>query len=224
MSAVGTLTSGIAHELNNPLNNISITAEALIEGFDDYNAEQRMKMLRDIYSQTERASETVRSLLDFTRIDNARMESVDVAALVESTLKLVRNELTLHQVESSVDLPDDLPRVRGYLRNLQQVILNLFLNAVQAMPQGGRLRVAAAVDDGFVRVDVEDDGCGIAPENLDRVFDPFFTTKEVGQGTGLGLSVSYGIVRKVGGRIEVESEPGKGTTFSVYLKVEDDAD
>lgn len=219
MAAVGTLTSGIAHELNNPLNNISITAEALLEAGDGYTPEQVRKMLGDIFTQAERASGTVRNLLDFTRADHTRLESVDVVELIRASLRLVGNELVLNNIETEADLADGLPRVAGNFRNLQQVFLNLFLNAIQAMPDGGRLAVRAGAQGDYVRVDVADTGCGIAAEHVDRIFEPFFTTKPIGQGTGLGLSVSYGILQDVGGRITVASEPGKGTTFSAFLPV-----
>jgi signal transduction histidine kinase len=223
MAAVGTLTSGIAHELNNPLNNISITTEALLECYDDFDKDQLLKMLGDIFTQTERASATVRNLLDFTRDDHAQLESVEVPDLVRASLNLVANELSLNNIKTDTEFEAHLPRIRGYFRNLQQVFLNLFLNAVQAMPEGGRLSIRALVDLGkHVRVDVCDTGCGIPEENIDRIFEPFFTTKQVGQGTGLGLSVSYGIIQAVGGHIAVESEQGKGTTFSVYLVVDKD--
>jgi len=225
MAAVGTLTSGIAHELNNPLNNISITAEALLDGSEDRSAEQTRKMLEDIFSQTERASATVRNLLDFTRADQSQTDSVDVRALIDASLCLVQNELSLNSIETRMDLAEELPRIRGQFRNLQQVFLNLFLNAIQAMPDGGTLSVRAEVvreaNERRVLVDVSDTGCGIDPEHLDRIFDPFFTTKMVGQGTGLGLSVSYGIVQEMGGHWEVRSQQGAGTTFSVFLPIDD---
>jgi len=224
MAAVGTLTSGIAHELNNPLNNISITTEALLEMGDEYSPEQIRKMLRDIFTQAERASGTVRNLLDFTRVDHSRLESVDVAELIRASLRLVDNELLLNNIETQTELADDLPRIRGHFRNLQQVFLNLFLNAIQAMPEGGRLGVrASAENEKYVRVDIADTGCGIPGERIDRIFDPFFTTKPIGQGTGLGLSVSYGIIQEAGGRIEVDSEEGKGATFSVFLVVDNES-
>ncbi|MFH1885460.1 MAG: HAMP domain-containing sensor histidine kinase [Pseudomonadota bacterium] len=221
MAAVGTLTSGIAHELNNPLNNISLTTETLLESMDDYSREEVVEMLKDIFLQVERASGTVRNLLDFTRLDQPRAEAVDVTELVSSSEKLVENERMLFGVEMETRLDGDLPRVRGNFRNLQQVLVNILVNGIQAMPDGGRIRVRARKDeDGkFVRVDVQDNGCGIPQENLTRVFDPFFTTKEVGKGTGLGLSVSYGIIKKLGGRITVDSEEGEWTLFSIHLPV-----
>ncbi|NCO38232.1 MAG: HAMP domain-containing protein [Armatimonadetes bacterium] len=219
LAAVGTLTSGIAHELNNPLNNIALNTEALLDGFADFPEAQKIEMLEQIYTQVERASSTVRNLLDFTRREAPAFTPVSLTEEVRHTVKLAGNELKLAGVELKLALNDELPRVMGNPRNLQQVFLNLILNAIQAMPEGGSIVVAAAVEDGFVRVDVSDNGCGIPKEHLDNVFDPFFTTKENGEGTGLGLSVSYGIVEKHGGRLSVQSEPGQGTTFAVFLPI-----
>lgn len=222
MVAVGTLTSGIAHELNNPLNNISITTEAMLNDMDSFSRDELRDMLGDIFTQVERASGTVRNLLDFTRLEPAKGEAIDIGQLIRSSLMLVRNERILKGIGEEVEIEENLPPVQGSSRNLQQVFLNIFLNGIQAMSQGGKLRVRAKNHaGGFIRIDVTDNGCGIEKKDLERVFDPFFTTKDVGKGTGLGLSVSYGIVRKMGGDISVDSEPGKWTTFSVYLPVSD---
>ncbi len=222
MAAIGTLTSGIAHELNNPLNNIGLTTESLLDNFDEYSEEQKRKMLDQIYQQVELASGTVRNLLDFTRTERLPFTAVSIREVLESTLRLVQNQLHLHNTALKLDIEDNLPAIRGNPRNLQQVFLNLFLNSIQAMPEGGTLGVAARTDsNGFIRIAVSDTGIGIPPQNLDKVFDPFFTTKEPGQGTGLGLSVSYSIIEKHRGRIAVESEVNKGTTFSVFLPYED---
>ena len=217
MAAVGTLTSGVAHELNNPLNNISLTVETLLDDFDDMEAERKKTLLEDIFTQVQRASATVRNLLDFTRKDQPVFTVLSVPDLLQASLKLVGNELALARVEATVDVAADLPRVNGNPRNLEQVFLNLFLNAMEAMPSGGTLKITATRREDFVRVAVQDSGSGIAPEHLEQVFEPFFTTKEAGEGTGLGLSVSYSIVEKHGGRLEVESQPGRGTTFTVTL-------
>jgi len=219
MAAVGTLTSGIAHELNNPLNNISLTVETLLDDDGDLGDERKRRLLSDIFTQVQRAGATVRNLLDFTRKDHPVLAAVSIADVVETTLKLVGNELSLAKVRTQVKVPPDLPKVSGNPRNLQQVFLNLFLNAMHAMPEGGEMSVEAMPDDGFIRIAVRDTGVGIPEQDLEKVFEPFFTTKDAGEGTGLGLSVSYSIIEKHGGRIEVSSKPGAGATFSVFLPV-----
>jgi signal transduction histidine kinase len=220
MAAIGTITSGIAHELNNPLNNIGITTEALIGSFDGYSDREKLRMLEQIHGQVGRGSSIVANLLDFTRQKPTAFAPLSVPETVASAMTLVGNELSLAGVEPQLDLAGDLPEVLGDPRRLQQVFLNLFLNSIQAMPAGGTLEVRASLGKGaFVQVDVTDTGEGIAPDDLDKVFLPFFTTKEPGKGTGLGLSVSYGIINEHHGRTEVKSEPGKGTTFSVFLPV-----
>jgi signal transduction histidine kinase len=220
MAAVGTLTSGIAHELNNPLNNISLTVEALMDGMGDYSEEQKIRMLQEIFTQVERASGTVRNLLDFTRTEY-RLEPINIQVLIQASLKLVNNELLINNIEVETDFASDLANVRGNFHDLQQAFLNLFLNSIQAMPNGGKLSISVRFDNAkYLRTDVKDTGCGIPKENLDRIFEPFFTTKEVGKGTGLGLSVIYGVIEKIGGHIKVDSELGQWTKFSVYLPVE----
>ncbi len=218
MAAVGTLTSGIAHELNNPLNNIGLTVEALLDDFEAYSKDERRRMLEQAYTQVERASSTVHNLLDFTRKDRSAFTEVSVPNVVQSALRLVDHEAKLAGVECESSLNGALPSVRGNPHDLQQVLVNLLLNAIQAMPEGGAVRVSAASqDDGFLRIDVSDEGVGIPAERLDEIFDPFFTTKDIGEGTGLGLSVSRSLVEKHGGRISVTSGSGRGTTFSVHL-------
>ncbi len=220
MAAVGTLTAGIAHELNNPLNNISLNAEALHEGLATYTDAQKQKMLDDIVSQVERASATVRNLLDFTRVEKPVLISLSLSDIVREARRLVTNEAEINRVEFRIEMPENLPRVLGNPRDLQQVFLNLFLNAIQAMPKGGLLAVRGTrIGDGAVEVDVVDTGIGIPEENLGSVFDPFFTTKETGAGTGLGLAVSYGIIEKHNGSIAVHSKVGEGTTFTVRIPV-----
>ncbi len=218
LAAVGTLTSGIAHELNNPLNNIAITTEALMENLPTMGDEEKWRLLQDIYFETERASEVVKSLLDFTRHEKPEMVPLDLAEVIQSTFRLAQNEMTINDVSFACDVPTDLPRIRASPNQLRQVFLNLFINGIQAMPQGGTLSVSARIHEpDKVCVEIRDAGVGIAPDVLPRIFDPFFTTKEPGKGTGLGLSVSLGIIRKFGGDIEVASEPGKGTAVHVCL-------
>jgi two-component system NtrC family sensor kinase len=223
MAAVGTLTSGIAHELNNPLNNIGLSVEALTDDFEDLSDAEKRRMLEQIYVQVERASATVRNLLDFTRKGRAVFARLQVQNAVQAAERLVGNEARLAGVEWNVQLPEDLPEVKGHPHDLQQVFLNLFLNAIQAMPDGGELGVCADVVDGeWIRIQVTDTGRGIPEAQLPMIFDPFFTTKDPGTGTGLGLSVTHGIIEEHGGRIDVTSAEGRGTTFFVFLPIAKD--
>jgi signal transduction histidine kinase len=175
--------------------------------------------LGDIINETGRASEVVRNLLDFSREEERPLARLSMNNVIRQTLKLVGNQLSLNGIKVETDLPDDLPDVRGDMHYLQQVFINLFLNADQAMEKGGTLGVAARTDGDRVCVDVSDTGCGMDKDTLSRIFDPFFTTKPVGKGTGLGLSIIYGILKKHGGAVEVHSEEGEGTTFTVCLPV-----
>jgi two-component system, NtrC family, sensor kinase len=222
IAAVGTLTSGIAHELNNPINNIVLTAESLKEDFHDLSEDEAMGLIHDILIQSERASEIVKGLLDFSRAERPEFEALSVASLIQDTLKLVRNQLTLSGIHVEQDIPPDLPPIRGERKSLQQVFLNLFINAIQAMLDGGSLHIRAhpSSDGQWMVIDVTDTGVGIDPENLPQIFDPFYTTKQVGRGTGLGLSVTYGIVEKHGGHIEAKSRKGEGATFTVTLPLQ----
>ncbi|MCL5124284.1 MAG: HAMP domain-containing histidine kinase [Deltaproteobacteria bacterium] len=222
ISAIGTFTSGIAHELNNPVNNIVLTAEALKEDFGTIDEQEALGMIQDIIAQSERASEIIKNLLDFSRSEKPEMVSTSIYSVIYDTLKLVKNQLLLSGVEETMEVPTDLPNVRGDYKTLQQVFLNLFINAIQAMRNGGKLIVKSdVVEDGAsVRISVSDTGEGIDPKDIHHIFDPFFTTKEVGKGTGLGLSVTYGILQKHGGTIEAHSQKGHGATFIVTLPAE----
>ncbi len=219
MAAIGTLTAGIAHELNNPLNNISLTTEALIDEFHQFSDEEKLNMLKDIFGQVERAGATVANLLDFSHRDQSWFKLFSITDVLASTAAMLKNELLLGDITLNMTLADDLPQVRGHHQNVQQVFLNLFLNAIEAMPAGGELTVSTSVEEGFVRIDISDTGVGIPEQLLDRIFDPFFTTKAVGKGTGLGLSVSFGIVAKHHGSISVKSQLGQGSTFTIRLPV-----
>ncbi len=221
IAAIGTFTSGIAHELNNPINNIYLTAETLLEEYTNLSDAEANELILDVLNQADRAGEIVKNLLDFSRNERPSFTDLNIAAVIDSTVKLVKNQIMLAGIGLERDIPGDVPAIRGNLRNLQHVFLNLLLNAIQAMPGGGSIGVTASQDSpDYIRVDVKDTGIGIKPEDLERIFDPFFTTKSVGRGTGLGLSVTYSIVKAHGGYIEVGSELNVGTTFSVFLPVE----
>jgi two-component system NtrC family sensor kinase len=220
IAAIGTLTAGIAHELNNPINNIALTAEALKEDFGQMDEGEAQGLMQDILVQAERASEIVKGLLDFSRSERPELEPVSIVTVIDDTLKLVRNQLMLSGIQVDKEISPEVPPISGDRKSLQQVFLNLFINAIQAMSDGGQLIIRVWSDrDQWLHVDVKDTGQGIDPEHLPHIFDPFFTTKEVGRGTGLGLSVTYGIIEKHGGHIEVHSKKGEGALFSIVLPV-----
>ena len=215
LAAVGRLAAGVAHEINNPLTGVLTFAHLLKE--KENMDEQDKKDLDLIVNETIRASRIVRDLLDFARERPAMTEPLDINEVVRRTIRLLGNQKAFRQIAVREELQEGLPVVHGDMNQLEQVFLNLSLNACEAMPGGGTLAISTSAQNGKVLVKVADTGCGINKDILDRIFEPFFTTKPVGKGTGLGLSVSYGIVREHGGAIEVESEEGKGTTFTIVL-------
>jgi signal transduction histidine kinase len=221
LKAVGTLTAGVAHELNNPINNIMLTAETLREEYEDHSDEERMDMVNDLVSQSERAQKIVRNLLDFARESEIESDAHEVQDLIENTLRLATNQIKLKKVKIKGELEPNLPSIYGDRHQLEQVFLNIVLNALDAMPDGGSLTIACTPtwDRELVSVDFTDTGVGIPEQKISDIFNPFFTTKPDAKGTGLGLSVSLGIIRQHGGDIKVRSQVGKGTTFSVSLPI-----
>ncbi len=220
MASLCTLTSGVAHELNNPLNNISMMAQTFVDFHAGLTLEEQIEIMEEVDRQCERSKEIVRNLLDFSRVRGSERVPSDVGDVVEQSLKLVKNQLDMANIETRVAVQDGLPPVRMNANQIQQVLVNIFTNAVKAMPGGGgTLTVTTSGGKGGreVLISVTDSGVGIPPEVQSRIFDPFFTTSEVGGGTGLGLSVSYGIVNRHGGTISVSSEPGNGSTFTISL-------
>jgi two-component system, NtrC family, sensor kinase len=217
MASLGILTSGVAHELNNPLNNISTSVQILLEELEDADLEYKKELLTQTEEQIQRARDIVRALLEFSRERSFKRKKVKLADLVENTIKLIKGEIPTH-VQLRVEIPAD---IQGEMdpRRIEQVLINLILNGIQAMETGGVLSVSARAPEneaGFY-FEVSDTGKGIPPPDLGKIFDPFFTTKDVGKGSGLGLSVSHGIIKQHGGRIEVKSEVGQGSTFTVFL-------
>jgi len=215
LSSIGLLAAGVAHEVNTPLAVISTYAQMLTKqmGGDGPNA----RILDKIAKQTFRASEIVNSLLNFSRTSKTDMEDLDLVRLIRETLQLIEPQLQKARVAVDLRGGENLPPVRGNAGKIQQVFLNLFLNARDAMEEGGRLTVEAASDGERARIEVRDTGRGIPPEDLARIYDPFFTTKGAKKGTGLGLAVTYGIVREHGGTIDVTSQVGQGTSFRLDL-------
>ncbi len=218
MAALGTLTSGVAHELNNPLNNISTSLQIILEEIDDGDLEFQRELLTESESEVNRAQDIVKSLLEYSREREFTLSREHFKTLVDSTLKLIQGEIPT-SVRLLLEIPDNIYAFMDP-RRIQQVLLNLIINAIQAMEeQGGILTLRAFEDEnksGFF-IQVIDTGKGISEEELSKVFDPFYTTKDIGKGSGLGLSVSQGIIKNHGGCIKVESEIGQGTTFTIYL-------
>lgn len=215
LSSIGLLAAGVAHEVNTPLAVISTYAQMLAKQVS--GDDQKSKLLEKIAKQTFRASEIVNSLLNFSRTSSTDFADVEVNRIIRETHSLIEHQLEKAGVRSELSLDDSVPRVKGSVGKLQQVFLNLFLNARDAMPSGGVLAVRTWADGKSLHVEIADTGVGIPSENLARIYDPFFTTKAPKKGTGLGLSVTYGIVREHGGTIEVESESGRGTRFVIEL-------
>jgi two-component system NtrC family sensor kinase len=215
LSSIGLLAAGVAHEINTPLAVISSYAQMLAK---QLKGDQRLSpVLEKITQQSFRAAEIANGLLNFSRTSTTEMRATNLNSVIRDTLSLLEHQFKTAQIDVELDLASELPEIQGNAGKLQQVFLNLLLNARDAMPGGGRLRVATLVN-GHVEAVVSDSGSGISPDHLKRIYDPFFTTKTIPKadgkrGTGLGLSVSYGIMQEHAGKIHVESAVGSGTTF-----------
>jgi signal transduction histidine kinase len=215
LSSIGLLAAGVAHEVNTPLAVISTYAQMLAKQVSDDS--QKSLILDKIAKQTFRASEIVNSLLNFSRTSTTSLGDLSLNRVIQETLSLLEHQLQKSGIQVKTDLDPGLPPVRGNAGQLQQVFLNLFLNARDAMSAGGTLEVRTWQEGSGARAEVADTGHGIAPEHLHRIYDPFFTTKAVRKGTGLGLSVTYGIIQEHGGSIEVFNRPGGGASFRLEL-------
>jgi two-component system, NtrC family, sensor kinase len=217
LTSLGLLAAGVAHEVNTPLAVISNYIQMLAKQIPADDPRQRT--IERIVKQTFRASEIVNNLLNFSRTGGGAPAEVDLNDVLEETLTLVQHPFKTSSVNVVRNYKDELPPILGSTNRLQQVFLNLFMNARDAMPGGGMLEVRTAAHNGSVEIEITDTGAGIPPENLHRIFDPFFTTKSSGKGTGLGLSVSYGIIKEHAGKVDVRSVPGKGTSFRLEFPV-----
>ncbi len=217
LTSLGLLAAGVAHEVNTPLAVISNYIQMLAKQLP--GSDPRQQLIEKVVKQTFRASEIVNNLLNFSRTSATEFTEINLNAVVEEALTLVAHPFRTAQVQVTRNLQTELPAVLGSTNKLQQVFLNLFLNARDAMPSGGVVEIRTAAHNGSVEVEISDSGAGIPRENLHRIFDPFFTTKSSGRGTGLGLSVSYGIVKEHAGKVDVRSTPGKGTSFRLEFPV-----
>jgi signal transduction histidine kinase len=181
------------------------------------DSDPRKPILEKIEKQTFRAAEIVTGLLNFARVNGSEFADLDVNQLISESLTLLEHQMRKSRIHVEASLGSGLPPVYGNSGKLQQVFVNLFLNARDAMMSGGELCVRTSMNDEMVVVEIRDNGVGIPPDEIKRIYDPFFTTKTTGKGTGLGLAVTYGIIQEHGGRILVDSEPGKGTHFRLKL-------
>ncbi len=217
LASLGKLAAGIAHEINNPLGGILVLSSLVLEDLKDNDPHR--ENLQEVIKQTMRCRDIVKGLLQFSRQEEGKMEYVKVNDILNSTLGLIEKQALFHNIEVIKNLDPQLPYILGDGSQLQQVFMNVILNAVQAMKEMGVLTITTSHDvkHDMVVIDITDTGCGIPPELIDRIFDPFFTTKEVGEGTGLGLSIAYGIVTKHHGRMTVKSKVNEGTTFTIKI-------
>jgi PAS domain S-box-containing protein len=229
MVSLGQLAASVVHEVNNPLAGIMVYVKLLQKKFKEnkIQSESTEKQLQKMEQELDRTSRIIRNLLAFARQSEASMSPIDVNKAVDAALFLVGNQINLENIHLDKNFDPDLPKALGDFDKIQQVLLNIILNATQAMPDGGILTIATSaaknvkIGDTWkdaVRIDIQDTGIGIPKENLKKLFTPFFTTKEKGKGVGLGLSVVHGIIGKHKGKIDVESEINVGTTFSIYLE------
>ena len=229
LAAVGRLAAGVVHEINNPLATISACAEALETRIQEgaFAASPELEDLREylglIRSEAFRCKSITTGLLDFSRTRTSQHVLLDLSQVITSTARLLAHQQRGGHVEFCIEAPENLPPLLGDTGQLQQAVIALATNALDAMPDGGVLTISARSDGNVLQVEVSDTGLGIAPENITKIFEPFFTTKEVGQGTGLGLSVCYGILTEHGGSLNVQSNLGVGTTFTITLPVANDA-
>jgi two-component system NtrC family sensor kinase len=223
LAAVGRLAAGVVHEINNPLATISACAESLEARVDEgvFGSSPEVDDLHEylglIRSEAFRCKAITNGLLDFSRVRTSNRLLIDMAELIRSSANLISHQKRGSDINIKFELDENLPLINADGGQLQQAIIALATNAVDAMPHGGSLTFRAFSTNNRMTVEIRDTGVGIASENLSKIFEPFFTTKEVGKGTGLGLAVCYGIVTDHGGRLSVRSNVGVGTTFTIFL-------
>lgn len=217
LSSLGTLTAGVAHQLNNPLNNISTSCQIAIDEFETGDAPLLKRMLRNIDQETLRARDVVKSLLEFSRTQKFSLRATSLSEVAHKSALLAKSQVS-PDIGVTIAIPDDLI-IPMDARRMQEVFINLIINAAQAIERQGQITISAVADlaTGEAVIEINDTGPGIPEKNQAKIFDPFFTTKEEGQGTGLGLSVVYGIIQQHRGNITVQSNPGQGTSFFIRL-------
>ena len=221
LTSLGQMAASIAHEVNNPLAGVLVYTQLLTKKIagDSLPKEKALDYLSKMDSELTRSTRMIRNLLDFARQSEPTLRVVEPNQVVERAFSLVGHQAELQGIQVIKELSPSLPTVMADFDQLQQVCTNLILNAIQAMPEGGRLILRTSADNSQFKIELQDTGCGISPENMRKLFTPFFTTKGKGKGVGLGLAVAYGIIQRHQGRIEVQSREGEGTTFTIYLPV-----
>lgn len=223
LAAVGRLAAGVVHEINNPLATIAACAEALEQrvGENVFGESEEVDDLREylglIKSEAFRCKSITTGLLDFSRVRTGNRHQIDVGEVIRSSANLISHQGRGNNIEFNFDIDEQLPMIYADSGQIQQAVIALATNAIDAMPDGGMLTFRTFSQSNRMVIEIEDTGIGIAPEDMSKIFEPFFTTKEVGKGTGLGLAVCYGIITEHGGRVSVRSNVGKGTTFSIFL-------
>ncbi|MFB0564438.1 MAG: PAS domain S-box protein [Candidatus Aminicenantaceae bacterium] len=233
LASLGQLAASVAHEVNNPLAGILVYVKLLLKKYKEKKLQTEVTetQLFKMEKELERTSRIIRNLLDFARQSEPTKRPVEINKAVEAALLLVGHQFSLENITLKKKLDTQLPLVLADFDQIQQVLINIILNATQAMPNGGILTITTSVAEGIkigeslkntVRIDISDTGVGISKENMSNLFTPFFTTKEKGKGVGLGLSVVHGIIGRHKGKVEVDSNPNVGTKFTIYLEVMDE--
>jgi len=219
LTSLGQMAASIAHEVNNPLAGVLVYTQLLAKRLnsDRFNKEDALKSLAAMETELIRSTRLIRNLLDFSRQSPPALREVNANEVLERALELAAHSAELQNIQVSKELAPSLPNIMADFDQLQQICTNLIMNAIQAMPEGGKLTLRTSADDNQLKIEVQDTGLGISKENMRKLFTPFFTTKGKGKGVGLGLAVAYGIIQRHKGRIEVQSKEGEGTTFTIYL-------
>ncbi|MCZ7379966.1 MAG: ATP-binding protein [Candidatus Methanoperedens sp.] len=213
LATIGQLAAGVAHEINNPLGNISLYTQMLLKKTENGNTKEKLTIIND---ETNRAAQIVKELLDFARQSEPKLTLIDINKKIEKVLGIMTPQLKDIKVTTELE---PIPRICADSGQIQQVIINLLKNSIQSITKEGEIMIKTAAKNDYVEISISDNGCGIPKEDLNKIFDPFFTTKEMGKGTGLGLSISYGIIKRHNGSIEVKSNIRKGTKLTIKLPV-----
>jgi two-component system NtrC family sensor kinase len=218
LASIGKLAAGVAHEINNPLTGVLTNSSLLLEDLEE--SDPRREDVQVIVNETIRCREIVKRLLDFARQTKPQKKLTNINQIIENIILLVRNQSSFRNIIIKKTLSDNIPEILADMDQIQQVFINLILNASEAMQNGGQLVIESRIssNEDYIEIQFTDSGCGIKEQDKAKIFDPFFTTK--GHGTGLGLSISYGIIERHGGKIIVDSTPGSGTVFTIFLPVD----